>query len=56
MFYAFDNYKEIKGDFIKRLAPDYTFLDYGYRVLISRGSKPKGIWRQFWEFVLRDRC
>jgi len=55
MFYGFDNYEEINGDFTKKLAPDYNFLDYGYRVLISRGSKPIGIWRQFREFGLWDR-
>lgn len=36
----FDNYLDDgkKGDFIKRLAPDFTFMDYGYRVIISRNE------------------
>ncbi len=31
----FDNYEESTNDFIKKLAPDYTFIDYGYRVYIT---------------------
>lgn len=33
---AFDNYIDsFDGDFIKQLAPNYDFLDYGYRVTIN---------------------
>lgn len=35
MAYAFDNYEEEPGDYIKKLAPNYNFFDYGYRVYIS---------------------
>ena len=31
----FDNYQEAPGDFIKKLAPDYDLLDYGYRLIIG---------------------
>ena len=34
--YIFDNYIESAGDFIKKLASDYNFLDYGYRVSINK--------------------
>jgi hypothetical protein len=36
-YYAFDNYPEFgtEDDWIKQLAPDYTFYDYGYRVFVS---------------------
>lgn len=37
----FDNYIDsTDGDFIKRLAPDYGLLDYGYRVYISSQQEP----------------
>ncbi len=37
----FDNYPEEENtDFIKRLAPDYLFADYGYRVYVSREGEP----------------
>jgi hypothetical protein len=36
----FDNYIDsVDGDFIKKLAPDYDMLDYGYRVFISAENK-----------------
>lgn len=35
-YYAFDNYFDnVDGDFIKKLAPDFRFLEYGHRVVIS---------------------
>lgn len=36
-YYAFDNYLDEgkENDFIKKLAPDYSFISYGYRVTIS---------------------
>lgn len=35
-YYAFDNYEEGEGDFIKELASDYDFIDYGYRIFIPK--------------------
>lgn len=35
-FLAFDNYEESPGDFIKQLAPDYNFFNYGYRPYIGK--------------------
>jgi hypothetical protein len=38
---AFDNYVDsVDGDFIKQLAPDYNFLDYGYRIKILKEIIP----------------
>ena len=34
-YFIFDNYEEGKNDWIKNLAPDYRFFDYGYRIVIS---------------------
>jgi hypothetical protein len=35
-YVAFDNYQDsTDGDFIKNLAPDFNFYEYGYRVIIS---------------------
>ncbi len=39
-FFIFDNYEEKPGDFIKQLAPDYLFFDYGYRVFVSKELTP----------------
>lgn len=39
-FYAFDNYiDEVDGDYIKKLAYDYDFIDIGYRVFIYKENK-----------------
>ena|SRR3990167_10836873 len=35
-YFAFDNYIDTDGDYIKHLAPDYDFYEYGYRVFINR--------------------
>jgi len=41
MAYIFDNYVDgVDGDFIKKLASDYRFVDFGYRVYISRENNP----------------
>lgn len=40
-FQAFDNYLDTDGDFIKKLAPDFNFIDYGYRVYIASQQLPK---------------
>ena len=37
--YIFDNYEEIAGDFIKKLASDYNFFEYGYRIFITAERK-----------------
>lgn len=34
--YAFDNYEESPNDFVKLLAEDYDFYEYGYRLFITR--------------------
>lgn len=35
-YFVFDNYYDVvDGDFIKKLTPDYDFIEYGYRVFIS---------------------
>lgn len=34
--FAFDNYEESEGDFIKQLSPDYDYYDTCYRVFISK--------------------
>jgi len=34
-YFAFDNYQENPGDYIKQLAPDYVLYDYGYRIYIA---------------------
>ncbi len=39
-YYAFDNYEESSGDYIKKLAPDYDCLGYGYRVYITAQYLP----------------
>ena len=37
-----DNYEENPDDFIKELAPDFNFMDYGYRLyFISQKDEPK---------------
>lgn len=37
---AFDNYEEDPGDFTKKLASDYVFFDYGYRLFFSENTEP----------------
>ena len=54
--YIFDNYLDDgkKGDFIKKLAPDYDFLSYGYRVIISEnktGEIKLGFWQRLIYFI-----
>lgn len=55
MTYIFDNYldREIEGDFIKKLASNYDFLDYGYRLIITEKKKEeeKSWWRRFLNWV-----
>lgn len=42
-YYIFDNYEETKGDFIKKLAPDFSFWPDGYRIFISKDLDTKEI-------------
>lgn len=35
----YDNYLDVDGDYIKRLAENYIFLGYGYKVIINEGKK-----------------
>lgn len=46
--YAFDNYIDLDGDFIKKLAPDYLFYEHGYRIILGLGKK--GNW---WDFIIK---
>lgn len=50
-YFIFDNYVDpVDGDFIKKLAPDYRFLEYGYRIFISReNTEAKKV--SWWEIV-----
>ena len=59
-YHAFDNYEEAKGDFIKKLAPDYDFVDTGYRVFVSAERKPlthaqkKTLWQLIISFLWKE--
>lgn len=54
MSFIFDNYYDVvDNDFIKKLAKDYRFFDYGYRVIISSQqipTKEKAV--SFWSWLL----
>lgn len=39
-FFIFDNYLDVDQDYVKHLARDYDFMDYGYRVYITAEKKP----------------
>lgn len=43
-YYAFDNYLDVDKDFIKQLAEDYKFVDYGYRLFITENPKSQRNW------------
>ena len=57
--YIFDNYVDegVAGDFIKKLAADYDFIDYGYRIIISEkkieepGEKPE-VKKSWWQRLI----
>lgn len=55
MTFIFDNYIDyVDGDFIKKLAQDYDFLDYGYRIIISENKKEeekRSWWQKIWDWV-----
>ena len=41
-YFAFDNYIDpVDGDYVKKLRPDYAFLNYGYRVIITAQNVPE---------------
>lgn len=40
-YHAFDNYLDHDGDYIKRLASDYDFMDIGYQIFISSEQLPE---------------
>lgn len=44
-FFVFDNYLDTDNDWIKHLARDYNFLDYGYRIFIAEERVPS---KQSW--------
>lgn len=49
-YFIFDNYFDnADGDFVKQLAPDFTFYEYGYRVYISSQQLPSKTW---WQVLL----
>lgn len=54
-YYAFDNYIDsVDGDYTKKLSADYDFIDYGYRVYISREvtiAQRESYWKQFLEIL-----
>lgn len=55
---AFDNYIDsVDGDFFKKLAPDYKFLPYAYRLIMSKGGSEKthpfGAIGQIWRYIFR---
>jgi hypothetical protein len=52
-FFVFDNYFDDgkKDDYIKHLARDYNFLDYGYRVFISSETVPNK--NSFWQRLVQ---
>jgi len=48
-FYAFDNYIDpTDGDFIKKLARNYDFWKYGYRLIIGFKTPKKKNWLRLW--------
>jgi len=54
----FDNYIDsVDGDFIKKLAPDYKFMPYGYRLTIGKGGAKKpsffGAFGDVWNRIFR---
>lgn len=56
-WFIFDNYIDrVDNDFIKKLAPDYALVGYGYRVLITRESLPmpeEPYTGSFWRRLIR---
>lgn len=51
-YYAFDNYVDaVDGDFIKKLAPDFDCLDYGYRLFITEKEIKRSRWSFFRDYL-----
>ncbi len=46
-YHIFDNYIDEDGDFIKKLAPDYELLDFGYRVFFIEIKKTADVPESF---------
>lgn len=42
-YFAFDNYTDFSGTFLKKLAPNYDFWEYGYRIYISKEIPPEAV-------------
>ena len=44
-----DSYKDVGGTYLKQLAPDFKFFDWGYRIYITikNPRKKKGFWEGF---------
>ena len=56
-FYAFDNYIDrVDGDFTKRLAKDFSFFEYGYRVYVSaQNAEKRTLLKQVMELLTKMR-
>lgn len=57
-YYAFDNYLDTDNDFVKKLAPNYDLLDFGYRLIIGvkkneLTAEQKNIFSQILEAIAR---
>lgn len=59
-YLAFDNYIDsVDNDFTKKLSPDYKFVGYGYRVIVSSQSDtpkpinaPLDVFQRLWNFLI----
>lgn len=53
-WFCLDNYEEDRNDFIKKLAKDYNFMNYAYRIIINEADKKK-LWRDwikyYWNII-----
>lgn len=51
-YLIFDNYIDaIDGDYIKKLSTDYKFMEYGYRIVISKETIP-AIKKSLWQIII----
>jgi len=55
-YFAFDNYlDEGDGDYIKKLASNFNFYDYGYRLFITSETDPVEIEKKtLWQSILKN--
>jgi hypothetical protein len=59
MSFAFDNYIDpVDGDFVKRLAPDYNFMQYGYQLIVRENEirdivedTKENVWIDLWRRI-----